>query len=125
MPTFLSPEWLEQLTALAGGEAVGPGAASVQQLVKDGPDGDIAFVLQVEGNRVRARPGKEPGAVVTLIESWDTAVRLHRGELTAREAFMGGLIRVRGDVRRMVEIAAGLSSLGPALTSLRDVTVLV
>ena len=123
MPSFLSPAWLEQLTALAGGDQIGTGAAVVQQLVTDGPDGDVAFVLEVDGGRVRARPGTDPGAVVTLIESWDTAARLHRGELTAREAFMSGLIRVRGDVRRMVEIAAGLSSLGSALASLRDETV--
>ncbi len=49
-------------------------------------------------------------------------MRLHRGELTARQAFLGGLVRVRGDVRRMVEAAAGLSSLGPALAALRERT---
>jgi hypothetical protein len=61
--------------------------------------------------------------VVTLTEAWDTAVRLHQGDLTAREAFLGGLIRVRGDVRRVLQAAAGLSSLGPALSALRERTV--
>ena len=123
MSSFLSPEWLEQLSALAGGDEVGPDATVIQQVVTGGPNGDIAFLLQVEGARVRAVPGTDAHAAVTLLESWDTAVRLHRGELTLREAFLGGLIRVRGDVRRMVEAAAGLSALAPALALLQERTV--
>jgi len=120
---FLSPAWLEQLTALAGGDEVGPDATIVQQVVTGGPTGDIAFVLDVDAGRVRPRPGRDARAVVTLTEGWDTALRLHRGELSAREAFLGGLIRVRGDVRRVLPAAAGLSSLGPALATLRQSTV--
>lgn len=123
MPSFLSPSWLEQLTALAGGDGIGPSPTVVQQLVTGGPDGDIAFVLEVDHGRVRARPGRDARAVVMLIESWDTAVRLHRGEVTAREAFMSGLIRVRGDVRKIADAVAGLGALAPALASLRDETV--
>jgi hypothetical protein len=123
VPSFLSPAWLEQLTALAGGDSVGAGATIVQHVVTGGPDGDVAFVLEIDAGRVRARPGTDARAVVTLIEGWDTAVRLHRGELTAREAFLGGLIRVRGDVRVMVEAASGLGSLAPQLAELRKDTV--
>lgn len=123
MPTFLSPEWLAQLTALAGGDDVGPTAILVQHVVTDGPDGDIAFLLEIDGGRVRARLGRDDCAVVTLTESWDTAVHLHRGELTAREAFLGGLIRIRGDVRQVPQAASGLSSLGPAIATLRKSTV--
>ena len=123
MPSFLSREWLEQLTALAGGEHVGPDATVVQHLVTGGPDGDVAFVLEIEGSCVRARPGHDARALVTLTESWDTAARLHGGELTPRDAFLGGLIRVRGDVRQMVQAAAGLSALGPAMAALRERTV--
>jgi putative sterol carrier protein len=122
VPSFLSPSWLEQLTALAGGDGVGPSPTVVQQLVTGGPDGDIAFVLEVDQGKVRATPGRNPDAVVTLIESWETAVRLHHGQVTAREAFMNGLIRVRGDVRKIVDAAAGLASLAPALAALRDDT---
>ena len=122
MPSFLSPQWLEQLTVLAGGAEVGPHPTVVQQVVTGGPDGDVAFVLEVDRGKVRVTPGRDPQAVVTLVESWDTAVRLHRGQVTAREAFMHGLIRVRGDVREIVDAAAGLSSLAPALASLRDET---
>ena len=123
MSTFLSPEWLEQLSALAGGDQVGPDATVVQQLVTGGPDGDIAFFLEIEGGKVRARPGRDQRAVVTLNETWETAVRLHRGELTGREAFLGGLVRVRGDVRQVLAAATGLAALGPALAGLREATV--
>jgi hypothetical protein len=123
VPSFLSPSWLEQLTVLAGGDEVGPGATVVQHVVTGGPDGDIAFVLEIDGGRVRAQPGHDERAVVTLTEDWDTALRLHRGELTARQAFLGGLIRVRGDVRRMVPAASGLAALAPAIATLRERTV--
>lgn len=123
MPSFLSPAWLEQLTALAGGDQVGSGGTVVQHVVTGGPEGDVAFVLEIEGSCVRAQPGHDDRALVTLTESWDTAVRLHRGELTAREAFLGGLIRVRGDVRRMVTAADGLAALAPAMAALRERTV--
>ncbi len=122
MSPFLSPEWLDQLTALAGGEEIGPAPTVVQQVITGGPSGDVAFVLEIDAGRVRARPGRDLRAVVTLIEAWDTAVRLHRGELTAREAFLGGLIRVRGDVRLIVEAASGLDALSPALAELREQT---
>ncbi len=122
MFAFLSPPWLEQLTAAAGGDEVGPDATVVQQVVTGGPDGDIAFVLEVDAGHVRARPGFDAGAVVTLTEAWETAVRIHRGELTAQEAFRGGLVRVRGDVRRLVAAAATLGSLGPASKALRERT---
>ena len=123
MPSFLSPSWLEQLTALAGGDQVGAAPTVVQLVVTDGPDGDVAFLLDVDAGHVRARPGRDPLAIVTLTVSWDTAVRLHQGTLTAREAFLGGLVRVRGDVRVIVEAASGLSRLGPALTALREEAV--
>lgn len=119
---FLSASWLEQLTVAAGGHDVGPDATVVQQVVMGGPDGDIAFVLEVEGGRLRARPGRDPTAVVTLIEAWETAVRIHRGELTPQEAFRAGLVKVRGDVRRVVEAAATLGSLGLATSALRERT---
>jgi len=120
---FLSPSWLEQLSALAGGDEVGPDALIIQQVVTGGPTGDIAFVLDIETGRVRARPGRDTRAVATLTEAWDTAVQLHRGDLTAREAFLGGLIRVRGDVRCLVQAATGLAALGPAIAGLREATV--
>lgn len=120
MSDFLSSSWLEELTALAGGDEVGPDATIIQHVVTGGPDGDVAFVLEVDAGRARARPGRDGRAVVTLTEAWDTAVRLHRGELTARAAFLGGLIRVRGDVRRIIQAASGLSGLEPALVTLRE-----
>lgn len=122
MFAFLSASWLEQLTTAAGGHLVGPDATVVQQVVTDGPGGDVAYALEVEAGHVRARPGLDARAVVTLTETWGTAVRIHRGELTAPEAFRAGLVRVRGDMRRLVEVAATLGALGPATTALREQT---
>jgi len=119
---FLSPSWLDRLTVAAGGHDIGPGATVVQQVVTAGPDGDITYVLEVEGGRLRARPGTDPRAVVTLTEAWETAVLIHRGEMTVSEAFRAGLVKVRGDVRPLVEVAATLGPLGPATSLLREHT---
>ena len=122
MLPFLSPPWLEQLSAVAGGQEVGSDAVVVQQLVTGGPDGDIAFVLEVDQSHLRARPGRDPKAVLTLTEAWETAVLIHRGELTVHAAFRAGLVKVRGDVRPLVAVAAGLAPLGPAAAALRERT---
>jgi hypothetical protein len=121
--TFLSPAWLEQLTAAAGGGAVGPGAAVVQLVVTGGPDGDVGVVLELEPGCFRARPGRDPQAVLTLTQSWETAWRIHRGELSAPEAFRAGLVKVRGDAAPLVELATTLGPLGPAVAPLREQTV--
>jgi len=122
VPDFLSSSWLEELTDLAGGSEIGPDATVIQHVVTHGPAGDVAFVVEVENGRVRAQPGLDPRAVATLTEAWETALRLHRGELTAQDAFRRGLIRVRGDMRRVVEVASTLSSLAPAMAVLRAST---
>lgn len=119
MPTFLSPAWLEQLTSLAGGDQVGPDAIIIQHLIRGGPEGDIAFVIEVEGAHLRARAGTDPRAAATLSQSYDTAVALHQGELTPRQAFLGGLIRMRGDMRSTILAAADLSPLDSVLIPLR------
>ena len=123
MLPFLSASWLEQLTIAAGGHEIGPEAAVVQRVVTGGPDGEIAFVLEVDDGHVRASPGRDARAGVTITEAWDTAVRIHRGELTAHDAIRAGLVKVRGDVRRLVEAAGGLRFLGPATGLLRERTV--
>ncbi len=120
---FLSPAWLEQLTAAAGGGAKGSGSAVVQLVVAGGPNGDVAFVLDVGPGSFGARPGRDPEAVVTLTQSWETAWRIHRGELSAPEAFRAGLVKVRGDAAPLVDLAASLSPLGPAVATLREQTV--
>lgn len=121
--TFLSPTWLEQLTAAAGGDPSGPGATVVQLVVTGGPDGEVAYVLELEPGRFGARPGRHPEAGVTLTLAWETAWRIHRGELSAPEAFRAGLVKVGGDAADLVELAATLSSLGPAVATLREQTV--
>ena len=121
--TFLSPVWLEQLTAAAGGGAVGPGATVVQLVVTGGPDGEVGVVLELGPGSFHARPGHDPGAGVTLTQTWETAWRIHRGELSAPEAFRAGLVKVRGDAAPLVMLAATLGPLGPAVATLREQTV--
>lgn len=123
MFAFLSASWLEQLTIAASGHEVGPEATVVQRVVTEGPEGEIAFVLEIDDGHVRASPGRDPRAAVTITEAWDTAVRIHQGELTAHDAIRAGLVKVRGDVRRLVEAAGGLGFLGPATAGLRERTV--
>ena len=123
MFTFLSPAWLEQLTAAAGGGPHGPGAIVVQLVVTDGPDGEVAYVLKLEPGRFGARPGRDPEAGVTLTLGRETAWHIHRGELSAPEAFRAGLVKVGGDAADLMELAATLSPLGPSLAKLREQTV--
>lgn len=121
MADFLSTAWLAELSEAGGGD-VGDHPVVVQQLVHGGPHGEVAFVVEVGRGALRARPGRDEGASITLVEAWDTAVRLHRGDLTLREALLLGRIRVRGDVRRLLEAGAALGDLPTRLGPLRDRT---
>lgn len=123
MFAFLSQSWLDQLTTVAGGDQVGPDAVVVQQVVTGGPQGDVAFVLEIDDGRIRARLGRDDRAAVRLTQGWDTAVRIHRGGLSPLDAFRHGLVKVGGDVRHLVDAAASLAALGPATSTLRERTV--
>lgn len=50
---------------------------------------------------VFSRPAESPDVIFSLDK--EIAISIHKGELTTEEAFLKGLLRMNGDVERLVE----------------------
>jgi putative sterol carrier protein len=124
---YLTPEWFDAAQrAIDHSSALAEAAAAVQvvvqQTVTDGPDGDVAYHVLVDGRAVQIVSGEATDPTVTFIESWATAGAIARGELSAQGAFMSGLIRVRGDLPKLVECGNALGDVDDALADVRAQT---
>ena len=127
MPRYLSAEWLEAAQlALAADDVLATASEkvelTVQQLVTGGPDGDVAFHVDVARGAVNLASGEAENPTVTFIQSYDTAAAIGRGELSAQGAFMTGLIRVRGDLPKLVEHGDVFGGVDDVLADLRTQT---
>ena len=106
MPAFLSQEYFDLQRSLGEGQPDRLGAsARIQYHVTGGPQGDIHYywVLQ-DGHLVEARLGDLADAEVTMVESYDDAVKIATGELDANVAFMQGRIKVTGNMARLLAL---------------------
>jgi hypothetical protein len=109
---FLTDEWLDELDAAAQ-EADVPAVPRlvVQQVVPDGPGGEVAYAMVVEDGRVRIERGRVQHPDLVFTQDCATAEAIHRGELSAQAAFMQGRLRLGGDLRAVIDRAADLASI--------------
>jgi putative sterol carrier protein len=127
VPRYLTEEWFDTAQrALAANSPLTEAASNVQltvqQVVTGGPDGDITYHVDVDHGNVRVASGEASEPTVTFIQSWDTASAVGQGELSAQGAFMTGLIRVRGDLPKLVEHGAVFGGVDDVLADLRSQT---
>jgi len=120
---FLSTEWL---TAAAGAlRAVAPAESGahlvVQQVVTDGPDGEVAYLVRISPNAVELVPGRGDADVV-FTEDWDTAAAIGEGRLSPQAALMEGRIRTSGNVSVVMAAQDSLASVESALAGVRAAT---
>ena len=127
MPRYLTPEWLDAAQRAVDADtdlaaATADVALTVQQVVTGGPDGDAAYHVVVDHGTVRVVNGQSTDPTVTFIQNWDTATAIGRGELSAQGAFMIGLIRVRGDLPKLVEHGGVFGGVDDVFAELRTQT---
>ena len=127
MARFLSPEWLEEASALAARDeglrrAAADAELTVQQVVL-GDEGELCYCLRFDHGVVRLTPGPAETPDVVIREGYCTAAALSRGELTPGEAMARGLVKVSGDVRVLVSHHDALPGLGDVFAALRPTTV--
>ena len=82
----------------------------------------MSYRLQLDHGTTRVIEGAIDDATVTFIQTWDTAVAIARGELSAQGAFMKGLIRARGDLTQLVTHGDVLAAMDDVLAPLRAQT---
>lgn len=127
MARYLSPEWLDEVDAVARGSEELPDLVDdvrlvIQQVVAGAPEGDVRYAVRIEDGTVSVVPGEAPDADVTVREDYDTAVALHRGALRAPVAFMTGRIAVSGDLQALSRAQPALHRLDGVFAGVRDRT---
>jgi putative sterol carrier protein len=120
MAEFLSPSWFDEVAAAAAGAQLPAGLAlTVEQVITDGPTGELAYSLVVADGRLTVRRGRTPSADVRFTLDADTARAIHEGAQSAQSAFMQGRLRIAGDLRVLVESAAELAAIDDVLAGAR------
>ena len=125
MPRYLSPEWFDEINAAAraGTPAFAADASFLlQQVVTGNPLGEVRYWVRIHGGTVEAGLGEVDGADVTVSQSYDTAMAVSSGEITAQAAFVAGKIRVSGDATLLLEHQPALAALADAVAPVRQRT---
>ena len=127
MARFLSPDWLAQMAdAAAHSDALRDVASglelSVRQVVRGGPEGDVAYTVRLVDGTVTVVPDGGPGDL-EVVSDYPTAAAISQGLLSPAAAFASGRLKLGG----RVGVFAGLrgpnaeNSPGGVLSGLGDV----
>lgn len=122
---FLGDAWLAAIDeALAGVPPPPDGSrVSIEYRVLGGPEGDTVHQITLGPDRISAhRPLFEPALTLTL--SWDLAVAINQGAVSAQGAFLDGRIRVGGDPGLLPTHQLYLAKIDDTVASVRSVTAI-
>jgi hypothetical protein len=132
MARFLSPEWFAEVTrfprpletkaGLPLAEASAESPLVLEQVVRDGPDGEVRYRVVVTAGGAYIEPPSnldrrpapdQPAPDLTIACDWPTATDLAQGTLSAQAALMAGRLRVSGNLARLSRRAADLVGVDP------------
>jgi predicted lipid carrier protein YhbT len=124
---YLSPDWLDAAgRALAADGRLGAALAgvtlTVEQVVTDGPDGEVTWHLAVADGKVALGAGPAPRTDVRLSTDYATAAAIAAGELAAQRAFVEGRLRAGGDLSLLIAHHRALAAVDDALAPVRAET---
>jgi putative sterol carrier protein len=119
---FLSPEWADRLKVeLNASEAfreASAGQHAVIQQVISGDGGDTHYWIKIDDGSIDMGLGDVEGSDATITQSYDTAVRLAKSELSAVTAFMTGKIKISGNMGMLLGLQGALAQLPPAMATI-------
>jgi SCP-2 sterol transfer family len=126
MVEFLSAAWVDALDDAARRAALPDDAAglslTVEQVVRDAPDGEARYHLRLEDGRVRVRRGSADAPDLRLFTDYDVAVRLQRGEISAQNALTAGRLKLQGRFERLLDAGDVLQALEDLFAPVRATT---
>jgi putative sterol carrier protein len=116
---FLSTEWADavkaQLNANEEFRAAASGQnATIQQIITS--DGDEThYWIEIADGTIDLGVGDADEPDATITQSYDTAVKLARSELSVVTAFMTGKVKVAGNMGLLMGLQGALSQLPTAM----------
>ncbi|MDQ4133687.1 MAG: SCP2 sterol-binding domain-containing protein [Actinomycetota bacterium] len=127
MARFLSADWLEQASGAvtaASGDVRLPHDVSlaVRQVVRGGPEGDVAYTVRFGNGGIEFTAGGEGDADVVVTSPYETAVSISKGDLSPAVALASGALRVSGKVGLLAEHREAWAALGDLLAPVRAST---
>jgi putative sterol carrier protein len=126
MPAYLSEEWLDAARAALEAQEIDPPVVpplAIAQRIIDGPQGEVSFVIAFDGRAATVRPGDgSADADLRFTQDYPTAAAIAQGTMSAQSAFMRGLLRVGGDISRMITAAPTIEAIGDVFAELRHTT---
>jgi hypothetical protein len=126
VPEFLSAAWIDALDAAAREVTLPDESAdvsiTVEQVVRDAPDGEVRYHLRLEGGRARVHHGAAEAPELRLYSDYDIAVRIQRGEINAQDALTAGRLKVQGRLETLLHASDAIRALQDLFTPLRAVT---
>ena len=127
LASYLSPEWFDQLNAAVRAsdhlrETTRSVHLAVQQVVTGAPGGDVRYWVRVDDGTVETGLGDAARPDVTVTQSYDTAVAVVTGAMSAQAAVMAGRIRVAGDTSLLVAHQEALQGLDEVFAPVRERT---
>ncbi|HEX2849821.1 MAG TPA: SCP2 sterol-binding domain-containing protein [Acidimicrobiales bacterium] len=120
MPKWLSQEWLDEQKKLAADQPERPGAtARMQYVLNRANDEPVKYYWVLEdGKLTESTLGQMDEPELTLIMSYDDAMKVQKGELDEQAAFMQGRIKVEGNMAKLMALMPITSS--PEYRALQD-----
>lgn len=116
---FLSTEWAEAVKAeLNANDAFRQAAASQQatiQQVITSSEGDTHYWIVIADGAIDMGVGDADAPDATITQSYDTAVKLAKSELSVVTAFMTGKVKVAGNMGMLMGLQGALSQLPTAM----------
>ena len=121
---FLTKEWLDALTVALQAHEGFKGATATTELtlqfeVSDAPAGtEPVYLITLGGGSVQATAGPGASPDVTIVNSYETAVAVAKGELNTQMAFMTGKIKVSGNMTKLITNQAMLIQFASATAAM-------
>jgi putative sterol carrier protein len=124
---YLSLEWIDAVAAeIADDQRLALVRAQhtigVTQVVTGGPEGDVLYHLQVSPDSIDFAAGVAEPEDVRMEQSWETAVSVATGQMTAQDAFIGGRIRFTGDQQKLIDAQPVFGAMDAVFSSVRQRT---
>lgn len=103
---WLSAEWLDAMKKMSDDQPVRDGAsARIQYVIENSPSGTIEYYwIVVDGKLIETELGVLEDAEITLIQSYDDAMKIQKLELDANAAFMQGRMKVEGNIGKLMAL---------------------